>query len=431
MGPAGWVLALAAVTSPWVVMNGLIVGYYDHLVDLCVLGAAALIGTRRSGWAAALVCIGVLTHELTLWMVPTLATLIWLTSPRPGRDLLTFLAPVVVTGAAVAFAAHTITQPQIMAVVQGIQRWGLLDPTSAQMAVSHLQAHHAARYLAPARAALPSLLRADIGLVTFPLVGLLLAAASAWVGRRAWVLPFAALAPLSLYTVATDTARIAYTTLFLSALILAKVAKWPAPERPVFARFLTVGGLAVLALNLTADVPLMARVEAGEGPAWPRSAPTRSTFSTCRPAFENAGFEAGDLGGWTATGGFRTERALRKSGRIRGTVEDRWASSGPPGSTGTLSSPTFTLEDTLLLSVAGGDDEAVVELEVDGVVVASARGENTGSLTTAAWDTSAWRGREARVVATDDSKETTLGLDGLCWFGAALGGPGGDRGRGP
>lgn len=115
-GPMRWpmaVLGLASASSAWVVMGGLIVGYYDQLVALAVLAAASVVGTRHHGWAPVLMCVAVLTHEIALVAVPTLVVLTWLAGGKQcWRRVLILVLPVLVCAGALGAAAHADHQPR-------------------------------------------------------------------------------------------------------------------------------------------------------------------------------------------------------------------------------------------------------------------------------------------------------------------------------
>lgn len=413
-------LAVAAATSAWVVMAGLLCGYYDHLVELAVLGAAAAVGTRWRRWAPVLLSVAMLVHELTVVLVPAVVALSWVGErERRGREVALLVVPPGLVFVALAVAAHGVTAEQVRAVAQAVRAPGVLDSLEAEHAVAHLRVHLDARYFDVAPMVVPALLRPDIALVTFPLVTLLVTAACVRVGRRAWVFPVAALAPLLLYTTATDTARFAYTTIFVATVLLAKVSREPSPERPWFARLLGGGAALVICVNLGARVPLLAQADDGAAALWPRSSPTSASFDHCRAVFGGADMEDRQLSGWTVEGSFHHEATEGPRGAVRGARGDGWANSGPPEATGRMVSPEFEVERTMLFAVAGGGGGAAVVLEVDGHAVREATGERPDELTLRRWDTTPWLGRTGRIVVRDESTTTSLGVDGFCWYGAA------------
>ncbi|GAA4893193.1 hypothetical protein GCM10023237_09200 [Streptomyces coeruleoprunus] len=127
-----------------------------------------------------------------------------------------------------------------------------------------------------------------------------------------------------------------------------------------------------------------------------------------------ADFEGGGYGDWTATGeAFGT-------GPARGTLPGQQPVSGWLGdglvntflhgdaTTGTLTSPDFTLDkDHINLLVGGGNHPSAstaptaVRLIVDGEVVRSATGKDTEALNWTAWDVRDLAGRTARIEIVD------------------------------
>lgn len=137
------------------------------------------------------------------------------------------------------------------------------------------------------------------------------------------------------------------------------------------------------------------------------------------PAGETlADFEGGTysspIGDWTATGdAFGT-------GPAQGTLPDQQQVSGFLGhglvnsylngdtSTGTLTSPSFTIDKRYLdfligggYHAAGSDAPTAVELVVGGKVVRSATGANAEALNWASWDLSDLRGKQAQIKVVD------------------------------
>ncbi|MFF4781478.1 GH32 C-terminal domain-containing protein [Streptomyces griseorubiginosus] len=133
-----------------------------------------------------------------------------------------------------------------------------------------------------------------------------------------------------------------------------------------------------------------------------------------------ADFEGGTysspIGDWTATGdAFGT-------GPAQGTLSGQQQVSGYLGhglvnsfvngdaSTGTLTSPAFTIDKKYLDFLVGGGYHGVssgsptaVELLVDGKVVRSATGSNTEAMDWSSWDLSDLQGRQARIRVVDAS----------------------------
>ncbi|MEU6912351.1 GH32 C-terminal domain-containing protein [Streptomyces olindensis] len=129
-----------------------------------------------------------------------------------------------------------------------------------------------------------------------------------------------------------------------------------------------------------------------------------------------ADFEGGTYGDWTATGdAFGTAPAT-------GTLPGQQGVSGFLGNglvntflngdstTGTLTSPEFTLDKKHINFLIGGGNHpagspapTVVELVVDGRVVRSATGKDTEALNWASWDVSDLAGKKARIKIVDDN----------------------------
>ncbi|GLW55074.1 glycoside hydrolase family 32 protein [Kitasatospora phosalacinea] len=127
-----------------------------------------------------------------------------------------------------------------------------------------------------------------------------------------------------------------------------------------------------------------------------------------------ADFEGDTYGDWTATG------TAFGTGPARGTLPGQMDVSGYTGhglansflqgdaTTGTLTSPAFTVDKKYLDFLIGGgthpansDSPTTVELVVDGKTVRSATGSNNEHLDWASWDLSDLQGRTARVEIVD------------------------------
>lgn len=122
------------------------------------------------------------------------------------------------------------------------------------------------------------------------------------------------------------------------------------------------------------------------------------------------------IGDWTTTGdAFGT-------GPAQGTLPNQQQVTGYLGnglvntflngdaSTGTLTSPAFTVDKKYLDFLIGGgahpassDAPTAVELIVDGKVVRSATGSNGEALNWASWDLSDLQGKQARIKVVDDN----------------------------
>ena len=119
-------------------------------------------------------------------------------------------------------------------------------------------------------------------------------------------------------------------------------------------------------------------------------------------------FEAPTYGAWTATGDFAgTAPHVGGDGRIGERSVDTFFGAHEDGDSnrGTIESPTFTLDhDYLSFEVAGGAQPTTqVRLVVDGNVVRTASGHETGTLNWTAWNVADLRGKQAKIVIADES----------------------------
>jgi fructan beta-fructosidase len=129
-----------------------------------------------------------------------------------------------------------------------------------------------------------------------------------------------------------------------------------------------------------------------------------------------ADFEGGSYGDWTTTGD------AFGSAPATGTLPNQQEVSGYLGSglvnsylngdasTGTLTSPEFTIDKSHLNFLIGGgnhpygsDNPTAIELVVDGTVVRSATGKDGEALNWASWDLSDLAGKQAQVRIVDDN----------------------------
>ena len=124
-----------------------------------------------------------------------------------------------------------------------------------------------------------------------------------------------------------------------------------------------------------------------------------------------ADFESGSFGEWEVTGN------AFGNGPVTGTLEAQQPVTGflgdfvinsyhqGDGTTGTLTSPKFTLDTTYVSFLVGGGNHpetAKAELIVDSTAVKSATGRNSERLRWVSWDVSQWKGKEARIRLTDE-----------------------------
>jgi levanbiose-producing levanase len=130
------------------------------------------------------------------------------------------------------------------------------------------------------------------------------------------------------------------------------------------------------------------------------------------PAELISGFEGASYDpGWTTTGSYAGTGPSVESlpGMVGNAVLDTSAGGGDPA-TGTITSPTFTLDrNHLHFLVAGGNHphgrhgETSVNLVVNGQVVRTATGDDTGVLKPVDWDVSQLRGKSAQMQVIDQA----------------------------
>ncbi|WP_405535842.1 GH32 C-terminal domain-containing protein [Streptomyces sp. NBC_00075] len=135
-----------------------------------------------------------------------------------------------------------------------------------------------------------------------------------------------------------------------------------------------------------------------------------------RPGKVLADFEGGTYGDWTTTGdAFGQAPATgtlpgqqQVSGFQGGGLVDTFLNGD--GTTGTLTSPEFTLDKRYVNFLIGGGNHpadsanpTALELLVDGQVVRSATGKDAEALETAAWDVSDLAGKKARIRVVDNN----------------------------
>jgi levanase len=128
------------------------------------------------------------------------------------------------------------------------------------------------------------------------------------------------------------------------------------------------------------------------------------------PGTTFADFEGATYGdGWTATGDFVGEGPSTESlpGQLGARVLDTCVKTCDPA-VGTIDSPDFTIStDYIDFLIAGGNhpmsgtDPTVVNLVVNGAVVATATGKNSPNLDWVAWNTSALKGQAGHIEVVD------------------------------
>lgn len=127
-----------------------------------------------------------------------------------------------------------------------------------------------------------------------------------------------------------------------------------------------------------------------------------------RPSHVVSGFEGSSYDpGWTATGSFAGTGPSFEHlpGMVGNAVLDTFAGGGDPA-TGTITSPPFTLDrNHLHFLLAGGNHpgQTSIDLLVNGQVVRTATGDDTGVLKPIDWDVSALQGQSAQVQVIDQA----------------------------
>ncbi|MFJ7905708.1 GH32 C-terminal domain-containing protein [Kitasatospora sp. NPDC096204] len=116
--------------------------------------------------------------------------------------------------------------------------------------------------------------------------------------------------------------------------------------------------------------------------------------------------------GWTATGGLAgiTPTKEHLDGSLGGSVLDTFTPAAGDAATGTMTSPEFTIDHRYLNLLIGGgnhpagtDGETTVSLVVDGRVVRTATGRDSGELNWSSWDIGEFAGRRATVRIVDNA----------------------------
>jgi levanase len=126
-----------------------------------------------------------------------------------------------------------------------------------------------------------------------------------------------------------------------------------------------------------------------------------------------ADFEGADYGNWTPTGDFVGTTPHRGGdGRIGEQIVDTFfgkPNNGDPN-TGTIVSPEFTINRNYLdFEIAGGNHPAslpgqtAVNLVVDGTIVRTATGHDSGTLNWVAWDLKDLQGKRAHIEIVDQA----------------------------
>lgn len=138
-----------------------------------------------------------------------------------------------------------------------------------------------------------------------------------------------------------------------------------------------------------------------------RTQPARRGASSPLPMGELfASFEADAFGDWTAEGESFALGPKKDHDRFTGYVGDGIASSWGSGDKdqGTLTSPQFDIVSNQITFLIGGGnhpDETCMNLIIDGEVVRTATGNNSGELAWRSWDVDEYRGKSATLQVVD------------------------------
>lgn len=266
----GWgdeavVTLLVLVSSPFIVMSGHLVGYFDALLFLSVLASVILV--RRRLWnAAAAVSIGaLLTHEsYALTGLP----LVWLAAAICARESGTTWRPALVLVGAplLVFASIPVvqgltTEPALLRaqLTQHLDGFGFLGDRGYLVALWQTTPFTESLREYGGRADDRVMDPAVLAAVAPTLLTLLLLIHSSFrirpFGPWSTVLLAAVCAPLAIHAVAWDTARI-WTYTIASATIVLWILSEACRPRPASALIL-LAAVPALVLNAFADVPLM------------------------------------------------------------------------------------------------------------------------------------------------------------------------------
>lgn len=247
---------------------------------------------------------------------------------------------------------------------------------------------------------------------------------------------------MAAHWIAWDTGRITSLAIFSAfAGLFATLTGLPRGGRPL-SRRLSIGALAlgigVAGWSWAQDAFVLTQPISMRSVMSQRSVLPPAAYVCSRPLFENSDFEEGSLLGWDGSGSAFTEQPLRGNpavfGRAPHHVGEYWVGTferyAPKksdelrhrgdGATGRLVSQSFTLtEDRIVFLIGGGRNrsELYVALEVAGTEVERATGNEAERMHDVTWDVSAFRGREARIVVADESKDGWghINVDGFCY----------------
>lgn len=266
----GWrdeavVASLIVASSPFTVMSGHLIGYFDALLFLFTVASVSLVRRGRCYAAAAVSIAALLTHEsYALTGLP----LVWLAAAMPARQVgTTWRAALVLLGAPLlVFISIPIiqaldTEPALLRtqLTQHLEGFGFLGDRSHLVAL--WQTTSLTEFMTEYGRGVDDrvLDPAVLATVAPTLLTLLLFIHSSFrirpFGLSSTLLLAAVCAPLAMHALAWDTARI-WTHPIASAIIVLWILSEACRPRQV-SRLVLLVALPALVLNAFGDVPLM------------------------------------------------------------------------------------------------------------------------------------------------------------------------------
>ncbi|MBU3160883.1 GH32 C-terminal domain-containing protein [Clostridium frigoris] len=124
------------------------------------------------------------------------------------------------------------------------------------------------------------------------------------------------------------------------------------------------------------------------------------------------GFDGSDYGSWAATGNAFGTAPLKNEGPVNIRAGMATSCMTSDSDTGTLTSPSFTINNTAINFLIGGGshpDQTCINMIVDGQVVRTATGNNSGILKWNGWDVSKLIGKTATIQIVDNYTGTDWG----------------------
>lgn len=450
----GFGCSLVFVTSPFVVFNAHLMGYFDHLVVLATLCGVVLAASGRYLAVGLVSAATLLVHEMyALAGFPMVLFAVALSVDRRGGQGLR--TPLLAAGVPTALAAAAVLASSLLLPADAVARLkaqmtalGVVHPAWVEMCTYHLS-HHLIDNLrtqhagGAARLLDGGILESATPPSLFLLAGAIVILRRRRLGRFAPAYAIAALLPLALHCVAWDSARITNFVIFqaFAGLLAIQLLTSDDPDRERVGpgvRWATAAlAAAIVVANSAVSVELMGGESDGEGLLELRSLPDASDHVCRELLFPNSDFEKGTLAGWTAEGAFApapltgTPAAFK---HVPGNQGRHWVSSfyrpvprrggglamQGDEAQGRLASDPFPISgDQIAFQIAGGADEERlhVALEVDGREVERTTGMRSDHMRSVRWDVGAFRGHTGRIVIVDASADRwgRISADGFCY----------------